>query len=51
MEEYFDKTYTQIREELREMTRRELTMQKMQQELMKDVNITVKPGQKKQRLP
>ena len=29
MEEYFDKTYTQIREELREMIRRELTMQKM----------------------
>ena len=40
MEEYFDKTYTQIREELREMTRRELTMQKMQQELMKDVKVT-----------
>ena len=37
MEEYFDKTYTQIREVLREMARREITMQKMQQELMKDV--------------
>ena len=40
MEEYFDKTYTQIREELREMARREITMQKMQQELMKDVKVT-----------
>ena len=40
MEEYFYKTYTQIREELREMARREITMQKMQQELMKDVKVT-----------
>lgn len=40
MEEYFGKSYTQIREELREVVRRELTMQMMQRELMKGVKVT-----------
>lgn len=40
VEEYFDKSSMDIREELRESARRMLTMQMMQRELMKDVKVT-----------
>ena len=40
MEEYFQKSSMDIREELRETARRELTMQMMQRELMKDIKVT-----------
>lgn len=40
VEEYFDKTSMEIREELRESARRMLTMQMMQRELMKDIKVT-----------
>lgn len=40
MEEYFNKTYTQIRETLRENARAGSTMQKMQQKLVGDIKIT-----------
>jgi peptidyl-prolyl cis-trans isomerase SurA len=39
MEEYFNKTYTQIREMMRENVRHYLTMQKMQQKLIGDIKI------------
>ena len=40
MEEYFQKSSMDIREELRETARRDLTMQMMQRELMKDIKVT-----------
>ncbi|KAA6349627.1 Chaperone SurA [termite gut metagenome] len=40
MEEYFNKTYTQIREMMRENIRHYLIMQKMQQKLIGDVKVT-----------
>ena len=40
MEEYFNKTSTQIRETLRENAREGLTVQKMQQKLVGDVKVT-----------
>lgn len=40
MEEYFNKTSSQIRETLRENAREGLRVQKMQQELVKDVKVT-----------
>lgn len=40
MEEYFQKTQLQIREELRELARNNLTMQKMQRKLMENVKVT-----------
>ncbi|KAA6347544.1 Foldase protein PrsA 3 [termite gut metagenome] len=40
MEEYFNKTYTQIREMMRENVRHYLIMQKMQQKLIGDVKVT-----------
>jgi peptidyl-prolyl cis-trans isomerase SurA len=40
MEEYFNKTYTQIRETMRESTRDGLVVQKMQQKLVGDIKIT-----------
>ncbi|KAA6344461.1 Chaperone SurA [termite gut metagenome] len=40
LEEYFNKTYTQIREMMRENVRHYLTMQKMQQKLIGDVKVT-----------
>ena len=40
MEEYYNKSSMDIREELRESARRMLTMQMMQRELMKDVKVT-----------
>lgn len=40
VEEYFDKSSMDIREELRESARRMLTMQMMQRELMKDIKVT-----------
>ncbi|MDL2306229.1 peptidylprolyl isomerase, partial [Bacteroides sp. OttesenSCG-928-D19] len=40
MEEYFNKTATQIRESLRENVRDGLTVQKMQQKLVGDVKVT-----------
>ena len=39
MEEYYNKTYTQIREMLRENIRNALTVQKMQQQIMGDIRI------------
>ncbi len=40
MEEYYNKSSMDIREELRESARRMLTMQMMQRELMKDIKVT-----------
>ncbi|MEG1563231.1 MAG: peptidylprolyl isomerase [Bacteroides sp.] len=40
MEEYFNKTATQIREALRENARNGLTVQKMQQKLVGDIKVT-----------
>jgi len=40
MEEYYNKSSMDIREELRESARRMLTMQMMQRELMKDIKMT-----------
>ena len=40
MEEYYNKSSMDIREELRESARRVLTMQMMQRELMKDIKVT-----------
>ncbi|WP_321518337.1 peptidylprolyl isomerase [uncultured Bacteroides sp.] len=40
MEEYFNKTYTQIRETMRESTRDGLIVQKMQRKLVGDIKIT-----------
>jgi peptidyl-prolyl cis-trans isomerase SurA len=40
MEEYFNKTYTQIRETMRESTRDGLVVQKMQQKLVGDIKVT-----------
>lgn len=40
MEEYFNKTSTQIRETLRENARNGLTIQKMQQKLVGDIKVT-----------
>lgn len=40
MEEYFNKTSTQIRETLRENAREGLTVQKMQQKLVGDIKVT-----------
>ena len=40
MEEYYNKSSLDIREELRESARRMLTMQMMQRELMKDIKVT-----------
>ena len=40
MEEYFNKTATQIRETLRENARDGLTVQKMQQKLVGDIKVT-----------
>ena len=40
MEEYFNKTSTQIREALRENAREGLRVQKMQQELVSDIKVT-----------
>lgn len=40
MEEYFNKTYTQIRETLRENARTGFTVQKMQQKLAENVKVT-----------
>lgn len=40
VEEYFGKSSMEIREELREMSYRMLTMQMMQRELMKDIKVT-----------
>jgi peptidyl-prolyl cis-trans isomerase SurA len=40
MEEYFNKTYTQIREMMRENVRHYLIMQKMQQKLIGDAKVT-----------
>jgi len=40
MEEYFNKTSSQIREQLRESAREGLTVQKMQQKLIGDIKVT-----------
>lgn len=40
LEEYFQKTQLQIREELRELARNSLIMQKMQRKLMENVKVT-----------
>ncbi len=40
MEEYYNKSSMDIREELRESARRMLTMEMMQRELMKDIKVT-----------
>lgn len=40
MEEYFNKTYTQIRETMRESAREQMIVQKMQQKLVGDIKIT-----------
>lgn len=40
VEEYFNMSYLKMREELREMARRELTVEKMQQELVSGVKVT-----------
>ena len=40
MEEYFNKTYTQIRETMRESAREKLTVERMQKKLVGDIKIT-----------
>lgn len=40
MEEYFNKSYTQIRETMRESTRDALVVQKMQQHIVEDIKVT-----------